>query len=273
MTNVRTLVASISLFLMPKMALAQSTPVAVDDPASGSQNATEHREAPHETPIFAYTYSAQQVAAKSIGVQAYGLGLVAPGQDRVLGGGGAVWGSPFDRLTVIADGQRSLSREFSPSVAAIVRIYGEGREGFSLGALGKFKVEGFAGGPSHDEIESEMEVGALASYRGFGWYLDANLIAGRGLGDDGETDAEGRLRVGRELGSAFRVGFDGQIRSRVAGPRYLPNGRTWDFAAGPQLVAFVDRFYGSLTAGPTTMGLLSTDIGWSAMFSVGGAAF
>jgi len=273
MKNVRMLLVSTSLCLLPKVVFAQSTPGALGDPALGAQSASERSAAPREIPIVAYTYSAYGTAAKTMGVQAYGLGLVASGQDRVLGGGGAVWGSPVDRLTLIADAQRSLMREFSPSVAAIARLYGGGREGFSLGALGKYKIDGFASGPTHDEIESEMEVGVLAAYRASGWYLDANLIAGRGLGDEGETDGEGRLRAGRDVGSWVRLGFDGQIRSRLAGPRYLPNGRTWDFAAGPQVVAFVDRFYGSMTAGPTTVGLLSTDVGWSAMLSIGGVAF
>jgi hypothetical protein len=221
----------------------------------------------------AYAYTAYGTEAKTYGVQAYGLGLVAAGQDAVVGGGGAVWGSPLRGLTFVVDGQRNLSREFSPSAAAIVRLYGSGIEGFSVGALGKFKVDGFAGGPSRDEVESEVELGALVSYRDINWYLDANAVAGQGTGDDGETDAEGRLRFGRYLGTYVRLGLDGQVRARVAGPRVLPNGRSWDFAAGPQATVAWNRFYGSMTAGPSTVGLVSRNVGWSAMLSVGALAF
>jgi hypothetical protein len=226
-----------------------------------------------DPPIVAYAYSAHGTEAKTLGVHAYGLGMVAAGQDGTVGGGGAIWGSPIDRLTLIVDGQRNLSREFSPSAAAIFRIYGDGREGFSLGALGKFKIDGFAGGPDRDEVESEIEIGGLVSYRDAAWYLDANAIAGRGTGDEGETDAEGRLRFGRELGEHVRLGIDGQVRARLAGPRYLANGRTWDFVAGPQAAFDWRQFYGALTAGPTTMALATRNVGWSAIVSVGGVAF
>src|SRR5258707_526531 len=66
-------------------------------PPTASDETTARR----EPPIAAFAYAAQGSAAKSIGVQAYGLGLVAPGQDRVLGGGGAIWGSPVRRLTLV----------------------------------------------------------------------------------------------------------------------------------------------------------------------------
>jgi hypothetical protein len=273
MLKVQVLVGSILLLAVPTVSWAQTSPAAPsDEPVGPASSARAEDAARRDPPIFSYAYTAYGSEAKTIGVHAYGLGLFAR-QVSVVGGGGAIWGSPLDRLTLIVDGQRSLSREFSPSIAAIVRLYGDGREGMSVGALGKFKIDGFAAGPSHDEIESEVELGALLSYRRFGWHLDANVIAGRGTGDDGETDAEGRLRMSRELGSLIRVGFDGQVRARVAGPRYLPNGRTWDFAAGPQAIAVFDRFYGSMTAGPTTTGLLTGDIGWTAMVSVGGVAF
>jgi hypothetical protein len=64
--------------------------------------------------------------------------------------------------------------------------------------------------------------------------------------------------------------LDGQNRFRLAGPRYLPNGRTWDFAGGPQIVAAAGNLFGSITAGPTTMGLVTSNIGWGVMTSVGG---
>ena len=244
-----------------------------DEMTGAHASASADANAPRESPIAAFTYAAQGAEEKSIGVQAYGLGLVAADQKSVLGGGGAIWGSPLKRLTLVVDGQRSLSRDFSPSAAMILHFYGEGDEGLSLGALGKFKIDGFAGGPARDEIESEIELGMLASYRHASWYVDANAIAGQGTGDDGEMDTEARLRFGRALGAHGRLGFDGQVRARVAGPRLLPNGRTWDFAAGPQAMVAWDRWYGSLTAGPATTGLVSRNVGWLAILSVGAVAF
>jgi len=260
----------------PATAAAQATAssVSTDDSASAAMaDATRDRDVRREVPIVAYTYGAAGSSAKTIGVQAYGLGLAARGQDGVVGGGGAVWGSPFDRLTIIVDGQRNLARDFSPSAAAVVRLYGDGRRGITLGALGKLKIDGFGKGPGGDEVESEIEIGGLMSLAAAGWHLDANAIAGRGLGDEGEMDGEGRLRLGRDIGSWARLGIDGQMRVRMAGPLTLANGRSWDFAAGPQFLAYASNFFGAVTAGPTTMGLMSENVGWTAMLSVGGTTF
>ena len=263
--------------LVPLASSAQNamTAQAASDESPGAAGAASSADASarRESPIAAFAYAAEGSAAKTIGVTAYGLGLAAVGQDRVVGGGGSIWGSPVRRLTLVVDGQRNLSREFSPSAAMILNFYGNGADGLSLGALGKFKIDGFAGGPSRDEIESEVELGALLSYRGASWYVDANAIAGRGMGDDGEMDTEARLRFGRALGSYVRLGFDGQVRARVAGPRLLPNGRSWDFAAGPQALLAWDRWFGSVTAGPATTGVVSRNVGWLAMLSVGASAF
>jgi hypothetical protein len=277
---------ALASLMLPTAAFAQSAPEPSSIPTpsaaaipSGEVRSTppaqglESKDVRNELPVVAYTYNAAGVSAKTIGVQAYGLGLVAAGQDGVVGGGGAVWGSPIDRLTIIADGQRNVSRDFSPSAAAIVRLYGDGREGLTLGALGKFKIDGFGKGPGGDEVESELEVGALLSLASAGWHLDANAIAGRGLGDEGEMDSEGRLRLGRDLGSWGRVGVDSQARVRVAGPLTLANQRSWDFAAGPQFLAYSGNFFGALTAGPTTMGLVSQNVGFTALVSVGGTTF
>jgi hypothetical protein len=68
----------------------------------------------------------------------------------------------------------------------------------------------------------------------------------------------------------LRLGLDSQARVRLHGPRYLPNGRVWDFAAGPQAIFGTKNFFGALTAGPATMGLLSDRLGWNAIASVGG---
>jgi hypothetical protein len=84
-------------------------------------------------------------------------------------------------------------------------------------------------------------------------------------------DAEGRLRFGYDLGRLVRLGVDGQTRVRVGGPKYLPNGKIWDFAAGPQVFVGSDAFYGVVTAGPATMGLTSAAVGFSAVLAVGGS--
>jgi hypothetical protein len=250
---------------------------------SGARAADDSAAPPNETarasssdvrgqiPIVAYAYSAQGVPAGTVGAQAYGLGLEAKGQRAIAGGGGTVWGSPVDRLTLVGDGARDQFGNFAPSAAAMVRLLGDPAQGFTLSALGKFKIEGFGVGPN-DELESEVELGMLLSYARQGWHLDANAIGGHGTGDDGDADAEGRLRIGRDLGDLVRVGADGQARYRLAGAAPLLGGRTWDFAAGPQLLVGQSHFFGSLTAGPATMGVAS-GIGWTAIASVGGVSF
>ncbi len=231
------------------------------------------RDVKNEVPIVAYTYQAYGVSAGGVGAQLNGLGLVANGQRAIGGGGVTVWGAPFERLTLVGDAQRNVFGNFAPSAAVVFRLLGTPGDGFSLGALGKFKVDGFAGGPARDEVEAEIEIGILASYVRAGWHFDVNAIAGRGTGDDGETDAEARLRIGKDVGRWVRLGVDGQTRVRLAGPKYLPNGQIWDFAAGPQIVIGSRRFYGALTGGPATMGLVSANVGWTVVASVGGSTF
>ena len=259
-----------------------------DDSALSAPSAPDDSPAPpvltkdvrSEIPNLAYAYTAHGATAKSMGAMGYGLGVGAAGQKGIIGGGVTVWGSPIDRLTLTGDAQRNVFGNFSPSFAAIVRLLGKSDEGWSLGALGKFKIEGFGrpGGigtrPANpDEIESELETGLLLSYGRDGYHADLNTIAGYGLGDDGEIDAEGRLRLGYDVTRALRVGMDGQARVRANGPQYLPNGKIWHFAVGPQVIAGSKSFFGSLTGGPATMGLISNNVGWNVIASVGGTTF
>jgi hypothetical protein len=230
----------------------------------------EPRDVRHELPLPAFTYAAAGAPRAAVGAQAFALGLVAPDQRDVLGGGAAVWGAPVARLTLIADAQRNAWGNFSPSAAATFHVLGERRRGWSLGGLTKYKIDGFASGPSHDEIESELELGVLLSLKGRGYSLDYNLIGGRGLGDEGETDAESRLRIGAELGRYVWLGVDGQARLRVSGPRKLPNGRTWDFSAGPQALFGSSGFFAIVSAGPTTAGLTSSSLGFGSLIGIGG---
>jgi hypothetical protein len=64
--------------------------------------------------------------------------------------------------------------------------------------------------------------------------------------------------------------LDGQFRLRVAGPKYLPNGRSWDFAAGAQTVVGNQHFFGAFTFGPSTMGVLTRAVGVVGMLALGG---
>ena len=96
-----------------------------------------------------------------MGAQTYGLGLVAKGQNAVVGGGARVWGSPASNAwtIAIADAERTLGQFPRPAVALVVHASVTPTTAGSAGALGKFKVDGFASGPAHDEIESEIELG------------------------------------------------------------------------------------------------------------------
>jgi hypothetical protein len=234
-----------------------------------SVNTTRSSDIRAEIPIVAYAYSANGVSAGTMGAALYGQGLMSS-SSKIGGGGATVWGSPIDRLTLVADAQRDIFGNFAPSAAAMFRLYGTPGHGLSLAALGKFKVDGFGVGPNH-EMESEVEGGLLLSYAQRGFHLDLNAITGVGTGDDGEVDSEGRLRIGQDLGRAVRLGVDGQARYRLNGATPLPGNRTWDFAAGPQLLVGSHAFFGAITAGPTTMNVYDRALGWTGVISIGGA--
>ena len=259
--------------LVNGVASAQRAPWRDADAASADERAAKlRRDVRTELPLVAFAYAAQGARKGSAGAQGFALGSMAPQQRATLGGGVTVWGAPIERLSLIGSAERNVWGSFAPSAAAVVHLLGDRRQGWSLGGLGKFKVDGFASGPSRDEIESELELGALISFAELGgFHFDINLIAGRGLGDDGETDTETRLRFGRDLGELVWLGLDAQARLRVSGPKYLPNGRVWDFAAGPQLMLGSGSFFAVLTAGPATMGQLSTNVGFTSMLGIGGA--
>ena len=239
-----------------------------------SQTSTpEIRDAKGEAPIVAYTYTATGAPARTIGAQGYGMGLAGPGQKATAGGGILMYGSPIDRLTLVVDAPRDvyMLERFTPSAAAIVRILGTPNDGFSLGAIGKYKVEGF-GTDKNGGTESEFESGLLLSYAKYGLHADLNAITGFGLNDDREIDTEGRLRIGYDVTSLVRVGADGQFRYRLSGANRLLNGALWDFAAGPQILVGSRNFFGALTGGPTTMGLTHGGVaGWTMIASLGGA--
>jgi len=243
-----------------------------------TQPARADRDVKTEVPILTYTYQATGVSAGALGAEAYGLGMTAAGGvgDRganrgIAGAGLTLWGSPFDRLTLVGDAARDVNGNFAPSAAAIVRILGRAEDGPSLGVIGRFKVEGFGVGPN-DEMESEIEGGLLFSYAKSHWHLDVNAITGFGTGDDGEIDTEGRLRIGRDIGEHLRLGVDGQARYRLSGDAPLVGGRSGDFAGGPQVLFGSGHFFGAFTAGPTTTNVFS-GLGWTAVATIGGATF
>jgi hypothetical protein len=163
-----------------------------------------------------------------------------------------------------------LLDHFAPSVAAVVRLFGTQGSAWSLGTLAKYKIDGFGTDPD-GKTESEIEGGLLLSYGRDRFRFDFNTITGFGVAAGGEIDVEGRLRLGYEVVPLVRAGVDGQGRWRLGGDALLPGNRTWDFAAGPQVILGTGHFFGSLTAGPTTMGLTTPDtIGWTAMVAAGG---
>jgi hypothetical protein len=262
MHSIRILVVASVLASVPSVARAQNDASATREKA---------RDAKGEIPVAAYTYTAYGAPAKTVGAYGYGLGLAGPRQRATAGGGVTMWGSPVDRLTVVVDALRDvyLLDHFAPSAALVARLLGLPGDGWSMGAIGKYKIEGFGTDPDGN-TESEMEGGLLLSFGRRGFHLDLNGVTGFGLTADGEIDVEGRLRVGYDLSSLVRVGLDGQGRWRLAGDLRLPGNRTWDFAAGPQVLVSTGPFFGSITAGPTTMGLTAPSVvGGVAMASVG----
>jgi hypothetical protein len=221
-------------------------------------------------PTGTFTYTAYGAPAHTFGLKAYALGRTSPGQTPIAGGGISGWWSPIDRATLIGDASRNALGELTPSAALVVRILGTPGDGWSLGGLGKMKLEGF-GDEAAKEVEGELEAGLLTSYARGGWHLDLNAIAGAGLGDDGEADVEGRVRLGHDLGSFTRLGFDSQARFRVAGDKRLAGDRTWDFAAGPEAVFAFGHLYGSLFTGATTSTVPGIQrLGWLSVVSLGG---
>jgi hypothetical protein len=260
--------------LAATLALLQSlasTAGAAEDGAAGA------RDVRGAVPIVAYSYSAFGVPAGTVGGQAYGLALLGSGQASAGGGGGMVWGSPVERLTLIGDAALDPTGRFAPSAAALVRVFGDPQRGWSFGALGRVERAGFGLEPtrtrdSPDELEPELDTGVLLSYAEYGWHADVNAIAGYGTGDDADVDGEGRLRLARDLGRWVRLGVDGQARARLTGPKTLLGGRTWDFAGGLQLLVGTGHVFGAMTTGPTTMNL-PHGVGVSSVLSVGASTF
>jgi hypothetical protein len=221
-------------------------------------------------PTVAFAYTVPDDRAGTVGALAYGSATTTS-RHPTVGGGAILFGSPIERLTLVGDFGRNGFGRFAPSAAALYRIVGRANDGFSLAGLAKYKIEGFGVGPK-DEVESELEGGLVASYAYGGLHADLNGVTGFGMGDEGEIDAEGRARVGYDLGSHVRLGVDGQARYRLHGTFQLPGNRDGDYAFGPQTIVAFGRFLAAFTAGPTSMGLIdgSRAFGWTSFLSIGG---
>jgi len=240
-----------------------------DEPGLNTDgSAAPHHSVALDVPRVAYTDTAFGVGPGVLGAAGFGevRGSAAQGSDPRLGGGIRLWVSPIDRLLLVLDAQRRDSNnQFAPAATAQVRIVGSEREGWALGALARYKTEGFA------TLESEVEAGLLGSVNRNRLHVDLNLVVG-GDFDGQEGDGELLVRGGYEVLPFFRVGAEGRGRYRVAGNTDLPGGRTWDVFAGPQLFAFSDHYFGALTAGPSTVAMVDR-LGWSAIACAGGVMF
>lgn len=225
-----------------------------------------------EAPVTAYAYSARGSTPGVLGAQGYTLSLSGHGQRSSVGGGVRVWYTPVERLTLLVDAPRDayLQGHFAPSAAAIIHIFGKTNDGFSIANIVRYKVEGFGTDPNGD-IETEIESGLLFSYVRSRLHLDLNTITGFGLTEEREIDTEGRLRFVYDVTPILRLGIDGQGRYRLSGTAKLINGGIYDFAGGPQLVIGSGRFFGAITAGPTTMGMITRNVvGATVMLTLSG---
>ena len=247
-------------------AIAAGAQAADDEARPENSEQAPYRSSATEIPVTGYAYSTG-VSSGTVGAMGTGSGLVF-GSRSTFGGGGTVWGSPLAGLTMIADAQRDVTGQFVPSAAVLVRLLGDHARGWSLGALGKFKVDGFTRGRD-DELETEAETGLVLSFVRERVHFDLNGLAGFGLGDDGDRDAEGRVRFGVDVTSFLRLGIDEQARYKLGGPQPLVGNRKWDIAGGPQVLLHWRNFFGAITAGPTTVGVIDHSAGWMALLSVG----
>jgi hypothetical protein len=221
-------------------------------PADGVEAKTAaKRDVRDETPRHAFVESAFGPAKGSMFASLTGTGTL----DKAGNQGEAgvrIGGSPVNGLTLHALVGRDAAGKWAPTATLHYRFLGSLEEGFALGVLGQYKTEGFT------EAGGEAELGLTMGLRRQRFYLDANAVAGLGVEESevGEMDAEGKLRSGFELGSAVRLGAEGQFRRRLAGDRLLSGGRRWDALGGPQLLLGLDRFVIAATAGATTVNVV-----------------
>jgi hypothetical protein len=245
----------VSLALFFVLSVAKASAQASNDDGSTTASPPDARGL---APLSAFALSAGGALPRTVGGSAFG-GAVLSGQAAALSGGFHVWGSPIDHLTLVCNGLRSYSGDLSPELGLNVRFWGERDRGWSLGGSALYKNEGFA------EIEGEVEGGFLVSFHNDGYHLDLNAVAG---GGEDELDAEGKLRLGKDLGRFVRLGLDSQVRKRLAGEHSLPGGRSWDFVGGLQTTVAAANYFATVTAGPSTQAV-ERGVGAVAMLMVG----
>jgi hypothetical protein len=215
-----------------------------------------------DVPVIFLTHSAFGSRGGKIGAQGFGYGTAA--STGGSGGGGlTLYGSPVNRLTLLGTGERRADGTYAPSASLAVRILGSVEDGWALGAMGTYKAEGFS------NLEGEIEVGALFSILRDRWHFDANAVAGGGLEETEEFDAEGKLRVGYDVVDWLRLGLDSRLRYRLRGPMKLPGGRDADVIAGAQAIASWSQFYAAIFAGPSTVDVAS-GTGFAGSLTAGG---
>jgi hypothetical protein len=214
-----------------------------------------------DVPVLALTHSAFGSRSGKVGAHGFGYGTAA--SNSVGGGGFTVYGSPLNRLTLLATAERHADGKFAPNASIAYRIVGSLEDGWALAAMGTYKAEGFA------EVEGEVEFGALFSILRDRWHFDLNAVAGGGFEESEEFDAEAKLRVGYDVADWFRLGVDGRGRYRLRGVRDLAGGRKGDFIGGPQATATWSQFYASMLAGASTVDI-SSGVGAAGWLTVGG---
>jgi len=181
-------------------------------------------------------------------------------------------GSPLPRLTLHGLVGRDGKGHFAPWLAAQYTFVGGGHEHHALGALLQYKTEGFT------EAGGELELGALFSLRPGRLRLDVAALFGIGLEEEeaamraageeeGEADAEGKLRLGYQVLASVQVGIVGRFRQRVIGERSLAGGKSWDFIGGGEVVASLGPCAIAASGGPTTLGV-ADGVGAYGMLSV-----
>jgi hypothetical protein len=161
-----------------------------------------------------------------------GQGTFASRQPAQGEGGMHIAASPIGRLTLQGFVGRGRDGRWAPTAGAHVRILGEQARGFALGAMARYRTEGFT------EAGGEAEAGLTLGFKRSGLVLDANALAGVGVEEKeaGESDAEFAGRAGYDVASWVRLGVQGQGRRRLTGDRVLINGKTWDASVGPVLM-------------------------------------
>jgi hypothetical protein len=259
------------VFLLGTAVLQLAAPasiMAADSDAPVSPTSHEERPAALDrTPQTGYAVSAFGSGSGSVGVSA-GTGVsggTGNASGREVQGSLTVFGAPVDRFTLLGTAERRGDGTYAPSAGVIFRVLGSRTLGWALGLGAKYRTEGFA------KIDGEVELGAFASYARGRLRADANAVVGAGF-EEGESDAELRLRVGLDVSPALRIGFDGQARYRVAGSRLLAGARHWDVLGGPQIGVSVGPTYASVTVGPSTVDVAS-GVGWTALASVGAVSW